>query len=346
MQQRAHLGILDLLRGAAALAVVLYHFSLPAAEMSRVHFPALSSLFGQGYLGVNAFFVISGFVIPLSLWNGRYAPAMFLGYLRRRMVRLVPPAYVSMLLLLLHWAAADLLVHHRPQLLGTVSAGRLLSNALFVAPFTASGWINPVFWTLTVEFEFYIVLGLLFPLLFGAGRFWLFLVAHAAMLALARLPGLHMQNYFHYSALFAMGGATLLFYKARLPVLAYLGTLAVFGGLAWLGLGYWEAGTGAATALAIAFVRVDNPVSRFLGRVSYSLYLTHTVVGAVVSFGVAYVWPPASDWQRAAVVGLAVGLSVGFAALYYRCIERPFHQLAQRLPRPAAEKLRLREKAP
>jgi peptidoglycan/LPS O-acetylase OafA/YrhL len=330
MKQRAHLGMLDALRGAAALAVVLYHFSLPSGEMSRAHFPALNSWFGQGYLGVHAFFVISGFVIPLSLWESGHTPAAIVGYLRRRAVRLVPPAYGSLLLVLLHWAAADLLVHHRVHLVGAVTARQLASNALFVVPFTSASWINPVFWTLTVEFEFYLVVGLLFPLLFGVGRFWLFLAAHVALVAVGLLPMANVQNYFHYSALFAMGGATLLFYKGRLQRPAYLATLLLFFGLAWLGLGPWKASTGAATALAIAFLRVDHPVSRFLGRISYSVYLTHTVVGAVVCYGAARFWPLASDGQRAAVVGLGVAASLGFAALYYRWVEQPFHQRARR----------------
>ena len=77
--------------------------------------------------------------------------------------------------------------------------------------------------------------------------------------------------------------------------------------------------TGFARALAV-------PVSRFLGRISFSLYLVHVPLLASVAFLVGQ-----SAWPLAAV--LAVPLSVLVAWLYARVVEQPAHHLARRVGR-------------
>src|SRR5690606_9451917 len=98
---RERLSELDLLRFLAALAVVLYHFTgfggagawpEPAGDV----FPEVAALTRFGYLGVDLFFVISGFVILMSAW-GR-GPGEF-GI--SRLVRLMPAYWASVLLGLL-----------------------------------------------------------------------------------------------------------------------------------------------------------------------------------------------------------------------------------------------------
>jgi peptidoglycan/LPS O-acetylase OafA/YrhL len=334
MKQQSSLGMVDLLRGLAAVAVVLYHYSLLMGEMRDFSTPAMLPLFLRGSLGVHVFFVISGFVIPLSLARSGYTLAGFGAYIRRRLVRLAPPAYVSILLILLQWAAADVLVHHRLQLLAGLSWGGLMSNVLFIVPFTPYSWINGVFWTLTVEFEFYLLLGLLYPLLFGNGRLWLFLLLYLLLLAASYAPGLYVQNYLHYSTLFAMGGLTMRYYEQRMHLVPYLGCLALFAGLTWFALGHERMMAGVTTALLIAFVRTGHPVSRFLGSISYSIYLTHVAVGSVANFVLGRVLHPSADWQRIAVVLGCVGLSIGVATLFNRWVEQPSQRLARRISTP------------
>ena len=69
MQQRVN--EIDLLRFIAALAVVFFHYAFrgyAADDLSILPYPLLAPLAKYGYLGVELFFMISGFVILTSLY--------------------------------------------------------------------------------------------------------------------------------------------------------------------------------------------------------------------------------------------------------------------------------------
>ncbi len=69
----ARVNELDLLRFFAAFAVVFFHYSFrgyTADDMSIMPYPILASVFKYGYLGVELFFMISGFVILMTAANG------------------------------------------------------------------------------------------------------------------------------------------------------------------------------------------------------------------------------------------------------------------------------------
>ncbi|HEY8505877.1 MAG TPA: acyltransferase family protein, partial [Gemmataceae bacterium] len=98
MTRRERLSELDLLRFVAALAVVLYHFTGFGGagawpDPAREIFPGVAAVTRFGYLGVDLFYVISGFVILMSAW-GR-SPGEF-GI--SRLVRLMPAYWISVLL--------------------------------------------------------------------------------------------------------------------------------------------------------------------------------------------------------------------------------------------------------
>src|SRR3569833_4435320 len=97
------ISIFEAMRGLAAASVALFHFSVQLDLAAR-------DAFFYGWVCVDVFFVISGFVIPLSLYGRGYTIQQFPQFMMRRLVRHEPPYLVSIILVLDVWhlsAAAE-----------------------------------------------------------------------------------------------------------------------------------------------------------------------------------------------------------------------------------------------
>src|SRR6185436_19983909 len=98
---RAHYVQLDGLRGLAILMVMVYHFclTLPGFQ-THGSWPWLS--FAQaGWMGVDLFFVLSGFLITNILIETRSGPHYFRNFLARRFLRIWPLYYLNLFLFLI-----------------------------------------------------------------------------------------------------------------------------------------------------------------------------------------------------------------------------------------------------
>lgn len=329
-----HLGILDLLRGFAALSVVCYHFTGTLTRggfLAKFHSPILDPAFSWGYLGVEVFFVISGFVIPYSLLKTTYTPRDFFPYFSKRIARICPPAYVLIGLTLLQWLVVDFILHHDAKRLNAVTDEQVVSNLLFLVSFTGHEWINGVFWTLAVEFQFYVVIGLLFNTLFTGATVARFLALGTLLCGLNYLPGLPSENFFRYAGLFMQGGATLLYFTQVFSLRQYLSCLVVFTAAICIMVTPIAAVFGLVTALAIAFVKFKHPVTAFFGRISYSLYLTHLLVGSTAEFVLSHVYRPVSDFGNILAIVMCLILACVGAQVFYLLIEKPFLKWSKRL---------------
>ena len=161
---------IDVLRGAAALAVVLYHafhkgvFIYPERTASVWEWLTLGP-FSFGYIGVYLFFVISGFCIHLkvakSLAAGKTTEIDFRAFWKRRLRRLYPAYFAALVLyLIVAWFwNGDLN-------LKTNLAWDLISHLLLIHnldPRTVFS-LNGVFWTLALEEQLYLAYFLLLRL--------------------------------------------------------------------------------------------------------------------------------------------------------------------------------------
>lgn len=190
---------LDLLRLLAAFAVVAFHFGYagPARGMMETGFPAISVVAKYGFLGVDLFFLISGYVICASA-HGRtwreFAAARFL--------RLYPAHVVCMT------ATAVVLV-----LLGTrgapVTGQAWLANLTMVAPLLGQPFMDGAYWSIVVEMVFYGWVGLLVALGWLEKRLltiltvWLAVAAFNELFVQVRAVRLGLCT--EYAALFASG---------------------------------------------------------------------------------------------------------------------------------------------
>jgi peptidoglycan/LPS O-acetylase OafA/YrhL len=334
VKPQVHLGVLDLLRGFAALFVVLFHFtgdSHVGGALAKFYSPFMRDTFSWGFLGVDIFFVISGFIIPYSIWNISYTIQDFRKYMIKRVVRICPPAYCIIGFILVQWYIVDRFLHHDAKLISTISLGQVLSNLFFLVPLTQYKWFNGVFWTLAIEFQFYIILGLTFKYLYIKSKLPVFICVGVLLGLACHIPGFGGGNFLTYSPLFFIGGATLLFYKSKINKSAFLVTLLVFFSLSWSSLSLAAGLFGLVTALVIAFVKVQHPLFKFIGTISYSLYLTHFLVGSTVEFFLSKVFSPMTEIQNVIGIAICVIFSCAASYVYFLLIEKPFLKIARRL---------------
>lgn len=151
-QNTQKIGAINTLRFVAAAFVVLYHyvFSFYYREIPYVDLPALRPLFQYGYLGVDLFFIISGFVISLSA-EGRGA----YGFFKSRIGRLYPIFWVSAIITTLFLLVGGHLIYSE------VSLSRFLASMTMIPSFFSADPLDGTYWTLAIEMKFYFVILLL-----------------------------------------------------------------------------------------------------------------------------------------------------------------------------------------
>jgi peptidoglycan/LPS O-acetylase OafA/YrhL len=326
----AHIGVLDLLRGLAAVSVTFYHFTtahtVPAFTSST-----MNTLFSRGYLGVDVFFVISGFIIPYSLWNTSYKTRYLFSYLKKRLIRICPPAYLSLLVVLLQWAIISYLLPQNPNQFATLTAIRIFRNLTFTYYYLHPGWMNSVFWTLGIEIKFYAFIGLFFNLLFKSSNLFYFILIFLLVSAGYFFVDKYDHGSFALSSLFALGGATLFYVKKRITFSGYLLLLILFGGISFFNIGFEATVAGTITALVIAFVHLENYFFKLLGKISYSIYLIHIPAGHFTCIILSRFLYPTSEFQNAGIIVFIFLIVSGFAYAFSEIVEAPFLRLARKV---------------
>lgn len=332
---------IDGLRALAVAAIVVHH--------------AFPAVLPGGFVGVDVFFVISGFLITRILVEARDAGRFSWGQFYLRRARRIVPAYVLVTLVTVGLATWI----EMPRLLAQTGAaaaasGLFLANVLAAQSpgyFAPSLQQNPLLhlWSLGVEEQFYLVWPALIALLsltwLRRARTGLALALLAASLVLAQIlvaGGGGVAAFFHLPAraweflaggMLALGLASPPADRRAANLAAACGLLAIAWSLAALteaspfpGLGAVPACLGAAllvwsgqgaAAGAAAILRAAPVVA--VGRISYSLYLWHWPL-LVLAADVAQ--QPLTIVQRLGVVALSLGL----AALTWRFVEQPLRR--------------------
>jgi peptidoglycan/LPS O-acetylase OafA/YrhL len=278
----ARLGGLDALRGVAATAVMLFHYHLWFLEVAKGPArPVLMSLFLTGQFGVELFFIVSGFVIFMSLERSAGLAAFALA----RIVRLWPTFLACMgVTLLVPFALGD------PAPPGQI--WDVLASATMLPHLFGFRGIDGSYWTLLYEIDFYTLAGIC---VLGLGwkapeipcAVWLAIAtgvrlsgAHGLVeeVSCARFAHLFVAGIMLYrlhagqrtsltlpllllTPILSAGGPA--WYSGSLPVWAYMLTIACLVGVVW----FAPSRAGRARPLL------------FLGRISYPLYLVHATAG-------------------------------------------------------------------
>ena len=312
---------IQVLRGLASLSVVWFHI----AVHPDIHWAPLKASGAYAWLGVDVFFVISGFVIPYALDRQAYRVSEFPRFMLRRIVRLEPPYIASLVVIILLGLASAMAPGFRGELIDLTPL-RILAHFFYLIPVTSYGWYNPVYWTLAYEFVFYLSLGLLWPVLGRRNILWIVAAFGAVAAAFQLAAGEVPDRMF----LFLAGIAAARFYMKTLSAPWFGAALAAATGLTFLVAGPASAAAALLAPLVLVFVKLPRyPILMGLGTISYSLYLLHVpfaqrVMNLLLRQGHSPVYETA-----VAISALAVAL--GVSVVFWKLIEQPCHQLSRRL---------------
>lgn len=321
---KQHYPIINLLRGVAALMVCLYHFISFEDHWGSLfwHQETIRQIAEIGIQGVFIFFVISGVVIPASMFSGNYETKNILKFLWRRWIRIELP-YIASIVLILMVAFAFTLRNNNEFIF---EFSRLVNHLTYTIPFSNHEWYNVIYWTLAIEFQFYILIGLLYYFLRNSNK-W-FGIGSCILLILGAYLISDTRFVFYYGPIFAIGIATFLLKIERIDKLDWV-LLILFGAIiAFNILGFATSVFALLTAVVIGLL--DRPIRDFgLGKISYSLYLTHGVVGGNLIYWLGRDLP--NDLFKYAMVFLAVLTSLLFAWLFWKYIEEPSRILSKKV---------------
>lgn len=317
---------LDALRGLAAVAVLLFHYST-GFERTYQFTQAQPFDFRFGYLGVQLFFVVSGFVIFLTLERTQRP----LDFAFSRFSRLYPTFWAGVLI-----TTAVVTLARLPHAERT--ATEVLINLTMLQEFFGVRSVDGVYWTLTRELVFYGWVLAVFTL--GWIKHWVPLayawlsfqfVANQAERFYGWFPW-KLEFYFltEYCHLFVAGIAFYRIYR-KLDLKASCGLL-LFAGVnhfcltdRGLPVSRWMEGVIVVLFFALMFAVVKgrarflaNRPLVFLGTISYALYLTHQFLGYAV---IRYF--DAAGLSLWVAIGVSSTLSVTLAALVTGYIEKP-----------------------
>ena len=313
----------DALRGVAALAVVLFHFTTRFTELYRPG-QSLSLAFPHGHLGVNLFFIISGFVIFMTL-ERTVRP---MDFVVSRFSRLFPSYWAAIILtfMVTHWLGLPgKMVDLAPAL-----ANFFMMHSIFGVPH-----VDGVYWTLEVEMLFYIGMFTLFRLRWLDRIHWVllaFLSLRLLYVAMASIFGIDLPwiafrlLILKYIPWFALGICVyqITLQKRRLPNKQPLFTAAA----AVVTLGIAESALLGGVALVFAALVYAGALGRlrwlntrlflWLGSISYPLYLIHENIGWSIQLQALAQGVP---FELAALLVLA--LSLALATAMTRWVEQP-----------------------
>jgi peptidoglycan/LPS O-acetylase OafA/YrhL len=373
LRDTAHIAALTGVRALAALWVVFFHAWIMAGrpgptlglQFTRVD---LTPLFEFGWLGVDLFFVLSGFLLARQAWGkvGRgkaagWLPSQFgekyTSFLRRRILR-VYPAYYAVISVLLVLAAlhvyrslpeeGDLLLH-------------LVMFHNVVARYLES--INDVLWSIPFEWQFYLVFPFLFIVLRRTNPVVLYVMA--ALLALGCKEWAHISGSGYVELqlpvrldefVAGMCAATLAEHhplQRRPALIAFMLGLTGLVGTPWVWSAYPNGGhyfdaiglarplwiQASICLLLLGLSGEPHPGARlfsnrlvvWLGLISYSIYLVHVPVLVLLpKLGAYPMQGSAVPGSLARIVTMAVPAIVATSAVLYYLIERPFQASGKR----------------
>ncbi|MBU2667019.1 acyltransferase [Actinoplanes bogorensis] len=331
---RPRLAVIDGLRLLAALAVLAFHYTvawrIDGTRLPEYFLPSTVHFTVYGFLGVELFFLISGFVIGMSAW-GRTLGQFFVS----RVSRLFPAYWAAVVLTGVVAMAYPHTGDDRPSLLDLAVNLTMLQQPLGHDP------IDGVYWTLLVELKFYLIMalvvarGLTYRRAVLLCAVWMTVAVLVPSLHVPALNVLTISDYAPYfiggialHLIHRFGPSRLLFGIAGFAWLVCLARVddrmnevnSGFPVPAWPG--HLIVTVSFAVLLVVALGWTDRIQWRWLGVagvLTYPLYLLHSRLGHT-AIRAAYEHSTVPVWVTIAATTVVM---LGVAWLIHRWVERP-----------------------
>lgn len=328
MSTKKRLLEIDVLRGVAAIGVILFHYTT-RYNQKYGHSDDVLMYFPQGFYGVELFFIISGFVIFMSLEKIKSGSEFIIGRFSR-----LYPAYWTCLLL----TYAIVNIAGLPNY--TISWDVAIINLSMFQVFFNVPNVDGVYWTLQIELCFYIIMFILYQTkllkyLYQISLIWLILMAltivlekQGILLVESRIGILFLlkTQAIIYANLFLIGIMFYKQYQKGFSLKQYCIITACI--LVYKLQHFWNETLFIICFVGLLHLIIDKKMSfiiqkplLFMGTISYSLYLIHQNVGYVIinkfyQFGIN---PNIS-------ICIALIISILLAAIITFKIEKPMMQ--------------------
>ncbi len=319
---------IDYLRGVAVLAVMLYHGS------RNVHSFDMARYCSFGWVGVDLFFVLSGFLITGILLNTRDSSNYFQSFYVRRILRIWP----------LYFALLGTMLVVLPRVLpsegavATSTARPVLAFLFFVQNLAVSHQIlGPlgVTWSLAIEEQYYFVWPLLVWVLPRRSIKWIsigIILASPAVRLFLHLSGVHMDMYTNtftrldglavgsFLAVWLRNADPVFVRRIALILLPVCAAASIAVQSEWIQYSFIALMFGSVLCLSLS-LKLDNRLIRYTGQISYGLYLLHLIAFDLARHEHLRRWYPSGFYNDLAYLLVGFLLCYAFASASWYLLE-------------------------
>jgi peptidoglycan/LPS O-acetylase OafA/YrhL len=358
------------LRGIAALIVVVHHFSYYALPQLGVMLSAYSYFFKNGYLCVDLFFILSGFILT-HVYSEQFSVGVsksnYWQYLRARFARIYP-LHLFTLLVLVGFQLVELYRSNPTAFTGKFNPLALFANVFMLQAFALNCpplfwcdtfWNEPA-WSISIEFFIYTIFPfILFAILKNKPKTdtRLYIITLIASLLLIRFTHNNLDNIIGIPSIARcgleciLGVITYKIYRRqqgqrflntnRIGIIATIWIAVIMHNWSDELRGFHDWAILPAFSLLILSISqqshnlgmrmMNSPLLLYLGTISYSVYMVHWVL---ISIGKAFwIEQDFTKTQSILALGLFMPIVLLTASLTYRFIEVPLRQyLKPKLP--------------
>lgn len=281
MKSKRRIQELDSLRGLAALAVVLFHYTTKYSEIFDTQLTTSVFNFKYGHYGVQLFFIISGFVIFMTV-NKINSGAEFVF---KRFIRLYPIFWVCMTITFVITTISSIPNFKR-------TGFDFLLNFTMIPKILGGNPIDGAYWSLIPELFFYalmlfIIINKIKSKIITIGYVWLFLIVISSIINLPSI--VHLILNLKYGLLFLIGINFYYIYNNESKIINHIqiflcllvsfvihDNIFPFFLIFFIGLFYLF------VYQKLMFLAVKPLI--VLGQISYALYLLHQFIGYIIQY--------------------------------------------------------------